>query len=68
MKLWIIRHKGKPTWGNYIGPMVEQETIYEGHCIWRGAFFFRKKDAIAFLKTKPNDYHDLYCIVSVEAT
>ena len=59
MKIWVIKHKGADYWGNYT-PEKELE-LPDGTTLYAQLCFYRKKDAVAYLKAK--NYHEYYEVV-----
>lgn len=67
MKIWIIKHKGADYWGNYrhsreieITDNGETKTIYADLC------FYRKKDAVLYMKAKLDTALEYYEVVGKE--
>lgn len=50
MKIWLIKHKGADWWGNYRNDY--EITLEDGTKIYSQLCFYRKKDALAYLKTR----------------
>ncbi len=63
MKVWIIKHKGKTWWGNLVG-YTSEVSFSDGTAVYAGKYFFKKKDALRFMKTW--EYHEFYEVVSAE--
>ena len=63
MKIYIIKHKGKTWWATLVGNSLEV-TLSDGYVVNCGRYFFRKKDARAFLKIY--EYNEYLEIVSAE--
>ena len=59
MKIWLIKHKGADYWGNYVNNLEIELT--DGNKIYAQYCFYRKKDAVAYLKAR--DYPEIYEVV-----
>lgn len=56
MRVFIIKHKGATIWQNMY--FNEEITFSDGNKINVGKLFFRKKDALAYLKAL--EYNEFY--------
>ena len=59
MKIWVIKRKGADYWGNYM-PDKELE-LSDGTTMYAQLCFYRKKDAVKYLKAK--EYPEFYEVV-----
>lgn len=59
MKIWLIKRKGADYWGNYT-PSHDIE-LTDGTKMYAQLCFYRKKDAVAYLKAK--DYNEFFEVV-----
>jgi len=64
MKIWLIKYKGADYWGNYrhsreieIDNNGKTTTVYADLC------FYRKKDAVLYLKAKLGEAAEFYEVV-----
>jgi hypothetical protein len=64
MKAWTIKHKGKTWIGNFVG-LAHIVSFADGYRCYSGLFFFRKKDAVKYLKSSCA-YPELYEVVSLQ--
>jgi hypothetical protein len=62
MKIYVIKHKGKNTWGNLISN--PDQIIVGDEKLWQGKFYFRLKDAKKIMSTF--SYPEFFEIESVE--
>ena len=52
MRIWIVKHKGKNWWGNM---WLNKMEFTNDEWVWSGYCFYRKKDAVKFLKAQGED-------------
>lgn len=62
MKIWVIKHKGKTWWGNFIG-ILNYEMAVGSEKVSSGMFFYRRKDAKKCLEATGNEFLE---VVSAE--
>lgn len=62
MKIWAVKHKGKTWWGNFIG-LTSEMHFNDKSVVNCGYFFFKRKDAMKYLKTLKYDFYE---VVSAE--
>lgn len=58
MKIWLVKHKGADYWGNYTHTVL---MTVDGKEVYGQVCFYRKKDAVAYLKEM--DYPEYYEVV-----
>lgn len=58
MKIWLIKRKGADYWANY---MMDYELTVGEDKMYAQLCFYRKKDAVAYLKAK--SYKNFYEVV-----
>lgn len=64
MKIWVIKSKGADYWGNYrLSREITIDDNGEEKTIYADLYFYRKKDALLYLKASYGEAVEYYEVV-----